>query len=139
MARIYFAAPLFCKAELEFNERLALLLRKNGHDVFLPQENTPDVDLSPITGRAGRRAVFLEDVSAIDECDTFLFIMDGRVPDEGASFELGYAYAKGKTCLGLKTDVRTSELGGDNIMLEGALGFGIARSVPELLMMLEGM
>ena len=139
MARIYFAAPLFCKAELEFNERLALLLRKNGHDVFLPQENTPDVDLSPITGRAGRKAVFLEDVSAIDECDTFLFIMDGRVPDEGASFELGYAYAKGKTCLGLKTDVRTSELGGDNIMLEGALGFGIARSVPELLMMLEGM
>ena len=139
MARIYFAAPLFCKAELEFNERLALLLRKNGHDVFLPQENTPDVDLSPITGRAGRRAVFLEDVSAIDECDTFLFIMDGRVPDEGASFELGYAYAKGKTCLGLKTDVRTSELGGDNIMLEGALGFGIARSIPELLMMLEGM
>ena len=139
MARIYFAAPLFCKAELEFNERLALLLRKNGHDVFLPQENTPDVDLSPITGRAGRKAVFLEDVSAIDECDTFLFIMDGRVPDEGASFELGYAYAKGKTCLGLKTDVRTSELGGDNIMLEGALGYGIARSVPELLMMLEGM
>ena len=139
MARIYFAAPLFCKAELEFNERLALLLRKNGHDVFLPQENTPDVDLSPITGRAGRKTVFLEDVSAIDECDTFLFIMDGRVPDEGASFELGYAYAKGKTCLGLKTDVRTSELGGDNIMLEGALGFGIARSVPELLMMLEGM
>ena len=91
MARIYFAAPLFCKAELEFNERLALLLRKNGHDVFLPQENTPDVDISPITGRAGRKAVFLEDVSAIDECDTFLFIMDGRIPDEGASFELGYA------------------------------------------------
>lgn len=139
MTTIYFAAPLFCKAELDFNEHLALILRQNGHEVFLPQEHTPDTDLSLETGRAGRRAVFLMDVSAIDSCDTLLFIMDGRVPDEGASFELGYAYAKGKTCIGLKTDIRVSELGGDNMMLEGALGFGIARSIPELLVMLEGM
>ena len=139
MATIYFAAPLFCEAELDFNERLALLLRKSGHDVFLPHENTPDVDLSPETGRAGRRAVFLADVSAIDACDIFLMVMDGRVPDEGACFELGYAYARGKTCIGLKTDLRTSELGGDNMMLEGALSYGIARSVPDLLELLEGM
>ena len=139
MASIYFAAPLFCKAELDFNKHLALILRQNGHEVFLPQENTPDVDLSPVTGKEGRRSVFLDDVAAIDRCDTFLFIMDGRVPDEGASFELGYAYAKGKICIGLKTDSRVSELGGDNMMLEGALEFGIARSIPELLVMLEGM
>ncbi|MBR1973320.1 MAG: nucleoside 2-deoxyribosyltransferase [Candidatus Methanomethylophilaceae archaeon] len=139
MASIYFAAPMFCQAELDFNELLALLLRENGHEVYLPQENTPDVDLSPETGKAGRRSVFLEDITAIDNCDTLLFIMDGRVPDEGACFELGYAYAKGKTCVGLKTDVRTSELGGDNMMLEGALHYGIARSVPELLELLEGM
>ena len=139
MARIYLAAPLFCKSELDFNEHLAHMLVKNGHEVFLPQENTPAIDLSPETGKAGRRAVFLSDISAIDDCDILLLVMDGRVPDEGACFELGYAYARGKTCVGLKTDVRTSELGGDNMMLEGALSFGIARTVDELLSLLEGM
>ena len=65
--------------------------------------------------------------------------MDGRVPDEGATFELGYAYAKGKTCIGLKTDVRVSERGGDNIMLTHSLEYGIARSVAELVEMAEGL
>ena len=139
MASVYFAAPLFCKAELDFDAQLAQSLRLNGHTVFLPQEHTPDTDLSPITGRDARRSVFRADLSAIDGCDLFLMILDGRVPDEGACFELGYAYARGKTCIGMKTDVRTSEAGGDNIMLEGALEFGVARSVPELLSMIEGM
>lgn len=129
MAKIYFAAPLFCKAELDFNANLASVLRKNGHEVFLPQEECGEKD---------NVSIFNDDIKHIDGCEIFLFVMDGRVPDEGASFELGYAYAKGKTCVGLKTDVRTSERGGDNIMLECSLNYGIARSVPELVCMLEG-
>lgn len=130
MAKIYFAAPLFCKAELDFNAGVADILRKNGHDVFLPQE---------VTGEYDSQVLFRNDVEHIDACDVFLFVMDGRVPDEGASFELGYAYAKKKICVGLKTDVRVSERGGDNIMLACSLGYGIARSVPELVAMIEGL
>lgn len=129
MARIYFAAPLFCKAELDFNADLTNILRSNGHEVFLPQESQTGSDADKI---------FKGDLAGIDACDVLLFIMDGRVPDEGASFELGYAYAKGKICIGLKTDVRTSERGGDNIMLSCALEYGLARSIPELIGMLEG-
>ena len=33
-------------------------------------------------------------------------VVDGRVPDEGACVELGYGYAKGKRCYGIKTDTR---------------------------------
>lgn len=129
MAKIYFAAPLFCKAEKDFNAEVADILRKNGHEVFLPQEEPKKESTSEI---------FRCDLGAVDSCDVLLFVMDGRVPDEGASFELGYAYAKGKTCVGLKTDERVSERGGDNIMLKHSLEFGIAGSVPELIGMLEG-
>jgi hypothetical protein len=41
--------------------------------------------------------------------------------DEGASFELGYAFALGKVCVGLKTDPRQLLPIGDNPMIEGAL------------------
>ena len=43
--------------------------------------------------------------------------MDGRVPDEGASFALGYAYAHGKRCAAYKTDARSASNGEDNLML----------------------
>ena len=131
MAKIYFAAPLFCKAELDFNAHVAEILRKNGHEVFLPQESS-SIDKST-------EELFKGDIEAIDACDVLILVMDGRVPDEGATFELGYAYAKGKTCIGLKTDVRVSERGGDNIMLAHSLEYGIARSVAELVEMTEGL
>lgn len=130
MAKIYFAAPLFCKAERDFNAHVTEILRKNGHEVFLPQE---------LPAGSDKRSLFDGDMAAIDACDVLLLVMDGRVPDEGATFELGYAYAKGKTCVGLKTDTRVSEMGGDNIMLEFSLSYGIARTVPELVEMLEGL
>ena len=47
----------------------------------------------------------------------FLFILDGRVPDEGACVELGIAYAqkyinkKKKILIGLHTDSRAAFMG----------------------------
>ncbi|SEM13100.1 hypothetical protein SAMN04487770_12685 [Butyrivibrio sp. ob235] len=46
---------------------------------------------------------------ALEWCDTILLIFDGRVPDEGACFELGYAYAKGKR----RFESKYLELSGD--------------------------
>lgn len=64
------------------------------------------------------RAVFDIDIKAIDECDVLIIVMDGRAIDEGASFELGYAHAKGKMCYGLQTDVRRLLLTGNNPMID---------------------
>lgn len=141
MASIYFAAPLFCKAELDFNAYLADILRKNGHEVFLPQEGTNNLIYakSEDAVKQAKKEIFDDDIKHIDEADVFLIILDGRVPDEGACFEFGYAYAKNKLCLGLKTDIRVSENGDDNIMLSVPLGDGLFRSIPELIMALEGM
>jgi hypothetical protein len=51
------------------------------------------------------------------ECDVFLFVLDGRVPDEGACVELGVAYAQqhlqhaNKLLIGLQTDDRAAFIG----------------------------
>ena len=104
--KIYIAAPLFNEAERAFNERIAVVLEECGHETFLPQReggcvaDLPDV----IEGVEKRKYLFELDCRHMDWCDTLLFLFDGRVPDEGACFELGYCYAKGKRCICYKTD-----------------------------------
>lgn len=48
----------------------------------------------------------------IDRSDAVLAILDGVDVDSGTAAEIGYAFAKGKTVYGLRTDFR---LAGDNI------------------------
>ena len=137
--RIYFAGPLFSEAERDFNIKVAKALREEGFDVFLPQENS-QVDGIPDTDEKRRRLLngfFTKDIEAIDSSDILLIVMDGRVPDEGACFELGYAYARGKICVGLKTDSRVSEMGTDNAMLVGSLGDNVATDLESLTTMLK--
>ncbi|MBO4552369.1 MAG: nucleoside 2-deoxyribosyltransferase [Candidatus Methanomethylophilaceae archaeon] len=139
--RIYFAAPLFSQAEREFNSKVAAELRKEGFDVFLPQENSV-IDGIPDTDEKRRRLLtgfFAKDIEAIESSDVLLIVLDGRVPDEGATFELGYAYARGKICVGLKTDSRVSEMGTDNAMIVGSLGDNIAKDLTSLSTILKSM
>lgn len=128
--RLYLAGPLFCQAEREFNEKLASKLRDEGHEVFLPQEFVPDDGVYDETFLLN---AYAKDISEIDAAEAFVIILDGRVPDEGACLELGYALAKGKVLHGLKTDVRVSEHGGDNAMIRGALGENIHKDISSLL------
>lgn len=139
--RIYFAAPLFSQAEREFNRKVTEGLRNEGFDVFLPQECSPVPEV-PDTEEKRRRLLcgfFEKDIKEIESSDVLLIVLDGRVPDEGACFELGYAYARGKICVGLKTDTRVSEMGTDNAMLIGSLGDNIARDLDSLTTMLKSM
>ena len=139
--KIYPAGPLFSQAEREFNSKVAAELRKEGFDVFLPQENSV-IDGIPDTDEKRRRLLtgfFAKDIEAIESSDVLLIVLDGRVPDEGATFELGYAYARGKICVGLKTDSRVSEMGTDNAMIVGSLGDNIAKDLTSLSTILKSM
>lgn len=130
-ALVYFAGPLFSTAERAFNERLCARIEAAGFRVFLPQRDgvegdRPPDDATPREER--RRAMFDRDVAEIVACDIFLVVLDGRVPDEGACFELGLAYGHkrlgqpSKRLLGLQTDVRAAFLGAKlNPMLAVAL------------------
>ena len=81
--------------------------------------------------------IFQKDVEKIKECDIIIFIMDGRVPDEGACVEIGLAYAYNKECFGLKTDSRSLMGDMDNPLIIGALKGRIAKSFPELKSLLK--
>ena len=67
-----------------------------------------------------------------------MFILDGRVPDEGGCVELGMARARGADCFGVQTDSR--RFGGtdsNNLMIDYSLNGGIAHSIDELSALLR--
>lgn len=114
MNKIYLAAPLFCRGEKDFNLLVTQLLEKQGYTVFLPQRDGYEAAL--LYGKTEpekTELIFNKDISEIKNSDIFFMVLDGRVPDDGACVELGFAYANGKRCYGIKTDSRSIELGMD--------------------------
>ena len=116
---VYLAGPLFSDAERTFNEDLTEKLEAAGFDVFLPQRDGVERHRPPYDAMSPddwRRALFDLDEARIHESDVFLFVLDGRVPDEGACVELGIAHAhRGLTgsrrlLVGLHTDDRAAFL-----------------------------
>jgi hypothetical protein len=144
---IYFAGPLFSEAERMFNLALTERLEQANFEVFLPQRDGAERDKPPydqMTREERRRAMFELDKRKIFECDIFLFVLDGRVPDEGACVELGLAHAykelqgSKKLLIGLQSDLRAAFLGAKlNPMLSVPLEH-VAEDEQALLEILEG-
>ena len=135
MKRIYIASPLFSQAEKNFNDYLSKFLEDMGFETFLPQRDGYNLSelLSDYTSKSfALKKIFELDISEIKTSDIVVFIMDGRVPDEGACVEIGYAYALGKECIGLKTDSRALMSDLDNPLIIGTLKDRIARNFKEL-------
>ncbi len=130
---IYFGAPLFCEAEKAFNLRLTDKLEERGFSVFLPQRDGVESSQPPydeMTNDEQRQAIFSLDRDKVLEADIFLFILDGRVPDEGACVELGIAYGQkhllehDKLIIGLHTDSRSAFPGAKlNAMIHGSFEY----------------
>lgn len=99
--RIYLAGPLFSTAEREFNAHLAQLLRRGGHEVWLPQEHEDR--------RRTAAEIFRDDVAGIDSVDVVVANMDGSDPDSGTCWECGYAYGTKKRVVLFRTDFRAGD------------------------------
>lgn len=137
--RVYLAAPLFNDMERSFNIRLSELITPMA-DVFLPQRDGKlmrDLVRDGMPLSAARQLVFEADVNALKRCDCVVAVLDGRTIDEGVAFEIGYARALDKLCLGLKTDDRTLLASGDNPMILAGC-HEILGSVLELVNCLRG-
>lgn len=114
--RIYLAAPLFSEAERLYNAGTARLLREHQFEVFLPQETGDD---SETRKQKEQENLFSANKKALDAADILVAIIDGADADSGTAWEMGYAYARGKVVIALRTDFRhvgTSEH--VNLMLE---------------------
>jgi nucleoside 2-deoxyribosyltransferase len=137
---IYIAGPMFSQAEKRYNKEICEHLEELGYGTFLPQRDGSDVDellRSGLDWDQVNQQIFDEDTDGIRNSDIVLFVMDGRVPDDGACVEIGYAYALGKECVGFKTDPRCFISDYDNSMIVGALKNRIARNMDELFSILR--
>ena len=135
MPRIYIAGPLFSEGEKKYNETLNNFLVGLGFDTFLPQQDGHTLAGLLTNGTSESEAIntiFKLDIDEIQKADIVLLIMDGRVIDEGACVEIGYAYALGKECYGIKTDPRALMSDLDNPLILGALKNRIAKNFKEL-------
>jgi hypothetical protein len=127
-AKAYLASPLFNPQERAFNLHLS---RRLGEylDVFLPQRDGELLTKLVAEGRsvsACQELIYAKDTAAIERCDLLIAVLDGRTVDEGVAFELGYARALGKTCLGFKSDDRVLVPTGDNPLLVSACHYRAA-------------
>jgi nucleoside 2-deoxyribosyltransferase len=113
---VYFAAPLFTQAERVWNRRLSTALQKMGSEIkiFLPQEETKSAIDNGLPDFAQIQRICL---GGIESCDVILAILDGSDSDSGTSFECGYAFARRKRIIGVRTDLRAGEDDGLNAML----------------------
>jgi nucleoside 2-deoxyribosyltransferase len=109
--KISLAGPLFTVAERDFNAGLATLLRKAGHELFVPQES----EQRNMTARQ----IFASDVAGVDWAEVVVANMDGPDPDSGTCWECGYAFRK-KPIIVFRTDFRAADEPGKapfNLML----------------------
>ena len=117
---VYFAAPLFSEAELAYNLELTAILEIHV-DVFLPQRDggkVVDLVAMGVDRYAAFKSIYERDIEALKNADVLFLLLDGRSIDEGAAFELGFAVALGKHCVGLQTDSRRLLPIGNNPMIE---------------------
>lgn len=135
---IYLAAPLFSEAELSYNLLLTGILERHV-DVYLPQRDggkLVDLVAKGVDIEVAYKSIFERDVEALKDADVLFLLMDGRSIDEGAAFELGYAAALKKSCVGLQTDPRRLLPLGNNPMIQVPLQL-VFRSTDEAAQWVE--
>lgn len=93
--KIYLASPFFNEEELEVYRRAIILLRDEGHDVYVPQEHTIENGWK-LSNEDWARRVFIEDIKAIDNSEIVMVLNFGMYSDSGTAWEAGYAFAKDK-------------------------------------------
>ena len=114
--RVYLAASLFTQLERVWNRTLAAAIERAYPKarVTLPQDIKIRGDYADPRNNAH---LFARCIEGIDRADVVLAVVDGAEVDSGTSWEMGYAYAKGKPVVGLRTDFRPGVEHGVNIML----------------------
>ena len=114
--RIYFAASLFTQLERKWNRLLAEALTEAlpGLEVILPQDFKPS---GKYNDNRHYGTLFRMCVNGIDRSDAVVAMIEGAEVDSGTAWEIGYAYAKGKPVIGVRTDFRPGADQGMNIML----------------------
>jgi hypothetical protein len=81
--RLYVAGPLFSEAEREWLDALAVRLRAEGFDCFVPHENFRD--LADVT----LEDVYRVDAGGLRSANALVAWLDGPMIDDGTACEIG--------------------------------------------------
>ena len=101
--KAYLAAPLFSEAERDYNMKIAKYLASYAISAYLPQETG---DSSDARSFQNQKEIFEANIRALEAADIVIAVIDGADADSGTAYEIGYAYAKGKKIISLRTDFR---------------------------------
>jgi nucleoside 2-deoxyribosyltransferase/predicted secreted protein len=101
--RVYLAAPLFSRAEKEYNISLFETLASHFFEVYLPQEVGDD---SHHRDNKAHRDIFNRHLAALENTDIVVAVIDGADADSGTAWEMGYAYAHAIPVIAIRTDFR---------------------------------
>ena len=104
-SKIYVAGPLFNTHERQYLEQIASALEAAGYTTFLPHRDAGL--LGDISDNRVRERIFRNDMQALEDCAMVVALLTGADHDSGTCGELGYAYAKGKACIGITDDPRS--------------------------------
>jgi nucleoside 2-deoxyribosyltransferase len=133
---VYISGPMFSVADKWQQQAIADALLAAGMSSYLPQRDGIEVaqlmshvnddpnNISPqVVAEVVlfiREIVFAMDMfQLIERCNSLVFNMDGRVPDEGSVSETAAAFASGQTVVIYKTTPITFLGGTDNPMVSG--------------------
>lgn len=90
--KIYLASPFFNNEELSVYRSVIRQLRTVGHEVYVPQEHSIE-GAWEMSNANWARAVYREDINAIDDCECVMVLNFGMYSDSGTAWEAGYAMA----------------------------------------------
>lgn len=109
MKKVYLASPFFNKKERSAVLLIADFLRNSKNlEVYVPMEHTIP-NAWEMSNPDWAKAVFEEDIKALDSCDTVVVLNWGMYSDSGTAWECGYAYAKQKEVITLLMPSREKE------------------------------
>ena len=123
-----------------FDVSVKAVLDDLGYETRFPQEHTRSIKSYTdrgLTLSEARNRVFEKNLRAVEDSDVLVFLLDGRVPDEGTCIEAGVAFGRGTRCIGLMTDASNVDQADNNLMIDGVLHYQIARDLDELQAMLD--
>jgi nucleoside 2-deoxyribosyltransferase len=131
---VYCSGPMFSVGDKREQHAVASALEAAGYTTYLPQRDGIEVGRVMqlvhhplLEGRIAddimlvvRKWVFALDMfQLLERCQSLVFNMDGRSPDDGSVVETAAAFGAGKPIVIYKTTPITMLAGADNPMVEG--------------------
>ncbi len=131
--RACFVAGTHQAAGPAFTGAVSALLAELGYEV-IPHSEATDGHMP--TNPDARQRAFQERLEAVEECDTFIFVLNGDAPNAASCVEAGIAFGRGKRCIGLLAHPNHSPVDRDP-MVDGALRYEVAGDLGELRALLD--